>query len=447
MQYKIKYLLVTALALLSFSAFSQINTYSPYSRFGLGQLTVPGLGQSSGMGNAGIALGSTNQINYINPASYSTIDTMSFIFDFGIAGSSTKYKSNLTHTKLNNFNLQHISIGFPVTKWWKAAAGITPFSSVGYKISEEKTIEGVGNVSYYYNGNGGLSKFFIGSSVTLFKHLSLGVNMSTLFGYIENEQQAQFLDITGSSATHFSLRDDIGGIMFNLGARYTQTFADKYFITLGAIFDNETKLKDTRTYLVQNTFPGAGFNLPIDTTYTINDGDTTATTIQYRAYNPDQERINQVTDGSVIYPKNFGMGIAFGIKDRLTITGDYYSQQWSKSRILGKTDSLTNSSAMRFGMELVPNPTALRGYLNHVHFRLGGYYSNSYIRIRGEQLNDYGITFGVGLPFKNTNTTFNLGVVLGQRGTLNNNLIKENYEIFNVSLVLQDFWFFKRKFD
>jgi len=102
---------------------------------------------------------------------------------------------------------------------------------------------------------------------------------------------------------------------------------------------------------------------------------------------------------------------------------------------------------MNLGIEVTPDPDALRGYFNRVHYRLGGYYSNSYLSIRGEQIKDYGITFGVGLPFKGTKTTFNLGMVLGQRGTLDNNLIKENYGIINLSFTLHDFWFFKRKFD
>jgi hypothetical protein len=98
-------------------------------------------------------------------------------------------------------------------------------------------------------------------------------------------------------------------------------------------------------------------------------------------------------------------------------------------------------------MEYTPNSTALRGYYNRVHYRLGGYYSNTYLRIHEKQLQDYGISFGVGLPFKNTNSSFNIGVVVGQRGTLTNNLIKENFSIVNFGLTLHDFWFFKRKFD
>jgi hypothetical protein len=67
--------------------------------------------------------------------------------------------------------------------------------------------------------------------------------------------------------------------------------------------------------------------------------------------------------------------------------------------------------------------------------------------LRGNQLNDYGITFGVGLPFRNTKTSFNLGFVLGQRGTLKDDLIKENYFNINLSITFHDLWFFKTVID
>jgi hypothetical protein len=443
---KVKYAIGLLMIAFPTGVYSQINTYSPYSRFGIGQLAKPGLGQTSSMGYTGIALPSGYEINYLNPASYHGIDTLSFIFDFGVASNNTTYKSVDSQTKLKNFNIQHIAIGFPVTKWWKGAVGITPYSSVGYNISEEKTLDDVGRVDYFYNGNGGLNQFFIGSSFTFFKKLTLGVNMSTLFGYIDNNQHAQFVDKSSAAVTRFSQSDNIRGIMFNLGAQYTETIAKKYFITLSAIYNNQTSLKSTRTYSVTNSFPGSSFSLIPDTVINDNNG-TPDTTIVIKTIDPNLDLISTETRGKFIYPRTAGFGFAFGIKNRLTLTGDYISQNWSDSRLFGKNDSLANSSSLRFGAELIPNPEALRGYLNHMAYRLGGYYTNSYIRIRGEQIKDYGITFGVGIPFKSTKTTFNLGVVLGQRGTLNNNLIKENYGIVNFSLVFHDFWFFKRKFD
>ena len=102
---------------------------------------------------------------------------------------------------------------------------------------------------------------------------------------------------------------------------------------------------------------------------------------------------------------------------------------------------------MHAGLEITPNPEAFRGFHKRIHYRLGGHYENSYLKLQGEQLQDYGIGFGVGLPFRNTKTSFNFAVDMGRRGTLNNNLIEENYTFFSFSVTLHDFWFLQRKFD
>lgn len=414
-------------------AFAQVNTYSPYSRFGLGDLNKPGFTQNRSLGGTGIALRSNKIINVVNPAAYTALDTMSFIFDFGLTGSSTIYESNDLDSRLNNMNLDHLAIAFTITPWWKASAGITPYSSVGYNIIDQQNDPDIGLIDYYYQGSGGLNRFYLGTSVMLFKKLSLGINLSNIFGFIENTQSVKFPAEGFNAETYSSKRLVIRDMILNLGMQYHEVFNDKYFITLGAIYDNKTSLNATETAIYQNVFPGNAFIL----------GDTANSKI----VNPEFILKREETEGDIIYPSRYGAGLAFGLTQKLSIAGEYQHQNWSDSRIMGESDSLVNSNAMNIGIEFTPDPEAFRGYFNRVHYRLGGYYSNSYLRIRGEQLKDYGITFGVGLPFKGTKTTFNLGVVLGQRGTLDNNLVRENYGIINLSFTLHDFWFFKRKFD
>jgi hypothetical protein len=99
------------------------------------------------------------------------------------------------------------------------------------------------------------------------------------------------------------------------------------------------------------------------------------------------------------------------------------------------------------GLQFTPNPTALKNYLNRIQYRLGGYYGNTYHKLHGEQLKDYGMTFGLGLPYKNTNSVFDISFCIGQRGTLQNNLIKENYFSVSLNMSLYDYWFIKRKFN
>ena len=46
-----------------------------------------------------------------------------------------------------------------------------------------------------------------------------------------------------------------------------------------------------------------------------------------------------------------------------------------------------------------------------------------------------------------TKSEINLSVEVGERGTINNNLIKEQFLDFQIGLSLSDIWFVKRKYD
>ena len=65
----------------------------------------------------------------------------------------------------------------------------------------------------------------------------------------------------------------------------------------------------------------------------------------------------------------------------------------------------------------------------------------------GQQINDFGISFGVGLPVYRSNSTINVSAEFGRRGTKQNNLVLEKYAKLNLSVNLYDVWFIKRRFD
>lgn len=69
--------------------------------------------------------------------------------------------------------------------------------------------------------------------------------------------------------------------------------------------------------------------------------------------------------------------------------------------------------------------------------------------INNQQINRYGITFGLGLPMGKSSdpSELNIGIELGQQGTKENNLIKESFANLRLSFNLSDTWFQKRKYD
>ena len=57
-------------------------TYTPYSIYGVGDLSQPGTAYNKTMGGVGIALRNNSYINVTNPASVTARDSLSFMSDF-----------------------------------------------------------------------------------------------------------------------------------------------------------------------------------------------------------------------------------------------------------------------------------------------------------------------------------------------------------------------------
>ena len=130
------------------------------------------------------------------------------------------------------------------------------------------------------------------------------------------------------------------------------------------------------------------------------------------------------------------------------INFDYYHQNWSQSTFFGeKSEFLTDLNKFAIGAEWIPDRFSIRSFVNRVAYRVGFKYEQSYHSFGGTQINDFGISFGVGLPIYRSASTINIGGELGRRGTKDNNLVLENYAKVNLSVNLHDIWFVKRKID
>ena len=124
------------------SIMAQSGTNSPYSQFGLGLLADQSSGFSRGMNGLGIGFREHNQVNYLNPASYSAIDSLSFIFDTGLSGQITNFNENGQKRNANNADLDYVIAGFRAFRHFGIGFGLLPFTTVGYNYG---TTSYVGN--------------------------------------------------------------------------------------------------------------------------------------------------------------------------------------------------------------------------------------------------------------------------------------------------------------
>ena len=417
--------------ILSFQLSGQFNTYSPYTRFALGDLAKQGFGQGQAMGGTGLAIHEGNRINHLNPASFASLDSTSVYFDFGANTFHNQYKTENYSNTWWNMNLHHVAFASSMGKYFGVSAGIVPYSSIGYNIKQEYDDLTYGlAMDTYYQGEGGIMNFYVGSAVKLLDRVSVGLTMNYLMGKLTRKRQVQFPTHSEysrpSSVENLTMRKPV----FTLGLQYKEVFTDKFFFTVGGIYDFKASAQVSNDYKVNNLFYS-------DDPVYIND----SVIIDPNFIVGQDTALNQLS-----IPERMGVGIAFGIPQKLIFTGDFYKQDWTGA-MSGENFATTNRTSMHFGLEYIPDVEAIRGYHKYMSYRAGGYYTKSYLMVNGQQLEDYGITFGVGLPVKTLRSSINVAFTLGTRGTTEYNLVKENYGIITFNVTLHDLWFRKRRFD
>lgn len=163
-----KVLITSVLIFILLPLMAQNNTNSPYTRFGYGDLGERSFGAGRAMGGVGYGLRSSKQINPMNPASYSCMDSLTFLFDFGIAGQLSWFDDGNARQNDINGNVEYIAMQFPVHRRIALSFGLLPYSYVGYKFGALRNDKGV-TFTETYNGSGGLSDLYGGISVDIWK--------------------------------------------------------------------------------------------------------------------------------------------------------------------------------------------------------------------------------------------------------------------------------------
>ncbi len=400
------------------------NTTSPFSRYGLGELASVNYGRSAAMGGASIGSRHAMQINATNPATYSSIDSLSFLFNMGFDGSVGNYKSNSGKLRTNDVNFRYFAMNFPITRWAGAGMGIQPFSDMGYEVAMNQTIEDFGTVSHSYFGNGTLSKAYIGGAIKPFKNLSIGANLNYIFGELKQNSSVYFPEsgalyvITRAESTR--LRD------FNLtyGFQYDIDLKKNKYLTIGATFENQTDMTALHSLL-------SAKQLNLSST-TLRD------TLKYVSEKKDK----------IIFPQSLGVGASFTKINNFEISADYYTAKWSKAEFFGSSNELiTDLNRFSAGLEYIPDAYSIRSFWKRVRYRSGFHYENSYLVLNNRQIDEIGISFGAGIPLVKSKSIANFALEFGRKGTMKDDLVRNNYMKFSVYLDLFDYWFVKRKFD
>ncbi len=431
----IKKLLFVIVALSSFSIQAQEGTTSPYSFYGIGSLKFKGTVENRSMGGLSIYTDSIH-VNLRNPASYAGLNLASFggenrpvKFTVGGSNNSLKLITDDSEEKTSSTTFDYLALAVPMGKFG-LGMGLMPYTSVGYKL---ESFDG-DDITNRYRGEGGLNKAFLALAYQLTKELSIGVDANYDFGNIKNSSIAFLYDTDGNPIqfqTREENRSDLSGLNYNFGLSYKKMINSKLELITGITYTPEFKLSsiNQRSFSTIELFL-SGFE---------NVKETTDTTLS------DEEKKTDLT-----IPSKISFGAGLGQPKKWFLGAEYTAQNTSefKNDFLGSAGSVyEDGSTLSFGGFIIPNYKSLASYWKRVVYRAGVKFENTGLNINSETINEFGISFGVGLPVGRMFSNTNLGLEIGRRGTTNNNLIKENFVNFQLSLSLNDRWFEKRKYD
>ncbi len=421
---------------------AQTRISSPYTRYGLGDIQTVKHPVNMAMGGITYGFKSPFYINYNNPASLADRvdmknDSSSFVFEGNLSGSMVTLKTSNITQESNYASLNSLLFAFPIAKkWWGSSFGLIPFSTTGYKIHTVANHDTIGEVDYYFEGEGGINQVYWAHGFRIDSNFFVGFNASYLFGTMEKTRSV-YSDSAYFFNTEMKTSRRVGDIYLTFGFQHEKRFKKyerkkkkKLSLVSGLTFNFASKIAAKDDILAQTFSEGStGLRLYHDT-------------------------ISSVTDlaGDINLPTRIGAGFCLQKSDMYDVSlwligADVTYQNWSEFSSFGVNDSLKNSLQLSAGGQFTPKHTYISSYYKRITYRMGIRYHQTYLELNNNQIDEFGISFGVGLPMKGKARSFNIGFEYGQRGTTSNSLIQENF--FKVSLGLSLYntdWFRKPKY-
>lgn len=425
-------LLLSAFLIIGVTLSAQDGTYgayTPYSIYGIGDLSKEGTAYNKSMGGTGIAARNRRVINYLNPAAVTARDSLSFMADFGLTESNKVFKQGDIRSAHNTFNIYDFVMSFPIYRSSAFMVGLTPFSDMGYDFSSYETdpniIGNTGNITYDSYGTGSVYQLFVGAGVTLWKQLSLGAEMIYYFGNLDKVTNMDYANSSYRSVNSGS-ELTVRGVTGKFGLQYEQKLGGDVSMVIGATYRMGTDMKGySKNYRYANQ-------------------SSVTDTLKYS--------VDTLAGSGMKFGDEIGIGIAVKGGERWSAEFNYVRSDWSNSgfdtapgfSVIGESRfTSTVSQSFRAGFEFVPNRNDIRYYYKKCAYRAGVYYDQAYYKLDGHNVNSMGLTLGVTLPVFRLYNGISLGVDLGQRASTRNNMIRERYATFNIGFNIHDIWFRK----
>jgi long-subunit fatty acid transport protein len=393
----------------------------PYSYYGIGELQNHNFIKCQSLGGLGYGWNDSISFSNTNPASYSNIRYSTF--DIGIKGKLQGLEQDQNSEWTNYFSLAYAAFGFPISRKHNLGIsfGLLPVSRVGYKTFSYFKTDSL-NTKESFDIQGGLNKFYIGSSISIIKNLNLGFNIAYIFGNNTRDHSIEFINNTTFFGVKKITFKDYYGIGFDIGLQYKKSLTKDLQYTVGT-----------------------AFSLPVD--LSVNRENTTYSyrSVGVTKYIMDTIESFNGSENNLSIPFNFGLG---GIlqKNNIWKAGfDFKYEKWSDFVPENKEFILSDQWSFALGGEIIPKFDQ-NNYLQRIAYRGGIRYTNTFLNVYDEKFRKMSATIGFGFPISRNLSRINFAFEYGTIGKSAPNLIKENYFNFYLGFQLNDIWFIKPKY-
>lgn len=401
---------------------------SPYAAFGIGDVKYDNTTDVNAMGGISTAYiwDFNNNFNFSNPAANKNLE----LTTIKVEGTNENnfFKSNyddLKATKHSSY-LSNITIAFPLSPKVKFGLGYQPYSSKKYSVLNTETLSTGGGKASLFTGEGTISTVQAALSYQISPQFGVGLRSNFYFGNLYDINELTYS--TAELINGYETKNKIKTFNFTLGTAYQKVLENDKKLTLGA------------TYTFGNT--GQMETRYVNSTY---------------FYTPGQVKNNvsiideQTSEDKNLIPMEFSLGAGYG-KDGKWFLGTQVDYKKGETiQFLGQPFANENSYKIAAGGWYIPNYNNFRSYFSRVTYRYGAYYEKGNLSFMGTDINKFALTGGVSLPFENKGASrmsgIDLGIELGKRGTLDNNMVRQNFVNLRIGLNFADKWFRKTLYD
>ncbi|QOW09460.1 hypothetical protein Q73A0000_03310 [Kaistella flava (ex Peng et al. 2021)] len=401
---------------------------SPYAAFGIGDVKYDNTTDISSMGGVSTAYiwDFNNNFNFSNPAANKNLELTTLKIE--ASNENNFFKSNynnLSVTKHSTY-LSNLTIAFPISSKIKFGMGYQPYSSKKYTVYNSQVLAGGNTQASINRGEGTVSTVQAALSYQITPAFALGLRSNFFFGNLYDINEVTFSN--AELINGYETKNKVETFNFTLGTTYQKKLPKDKKLTLGA------------TYTFGNT--GQMETRYVNSTYYYTAGDTK---------NNESIIEEKYSEAKNLIPMEFSLGAGYG-KDGKWFLGTQYDYKKGETiQFLGKPFVNDNSYKISAGGWYLPNYNNFRNYFSRVTYRYGAYYEKGSLAFNGTNVNQFAITGGMSLPFENKSASrmsgIDLGLELGKRGTLDNNLIRQNFVNLKIGINFADKWFTKRLYD